>query len=123
MALTASPFGFAARKHPSGQSRANAYTIEATYNTAIGYGDAVILNTNGTITVGTATNVALGTIDSTKVSSVSASILGSDGVRYFPDGTNFVVTMTTTNVVLTLGASAPAALAGGTASVLISYHD
>jgi len=60
MALTASPFGFAARKHPSGQSRANAYTIEATYNTAIGFGDAVILNTNGTVTVGTATNDIIG---------------------------------------------------------------
>lgn len=60
MALTASPFGFAARKHPSGQTRANAYTILATYNTAIGYGDAVILATDGTITVGTATNDIIG---------------------------------------------------------------
>lgn len=60
MALTASPFGFLLRKHPTGQSRANAYTIDATYATAIGYGDAVILNTDGTITVGSATNDIIG---------------------------------------------------------------
>lgn len=60
MATTASPFGFLCRKHPSGQSRANAYTIAADYDTAIGYGDAVILDTNGTLTVGTATNDLLG---------------------------------------------------------------
>lgn len=60
MALTASPFGFLLRKHPTGQSRANAYTIDAAYNTPIGYGDAVILNTNGTLTVGTATNDLIG---------------------------------------------------------------
>jgi hypothetical protein len=55
MALTASPFGFLLRKHPSGQSRANAYTIDATYATAIGYGDAVSLATNGTLIVSAAT--------------------------------------------------------------------
>ena len=60
MALTASPFGFLLRKHPSGQSRANAYTIAAAYNTPIGYGDAVILDTNGTLTIGTATNDLIG---------------------------------------------------------------
>ena len=60
MALTASPFGFLLRKHPTGQSRANAYTIGATYATAIGYGDAVILNTDGTLNIGTATNDLIG---------------------------------------------------------------
>jgi hypothetical protein len=60
MALVASPFGFVLRKHQNGQSRANAYTIAANYNTAIGYGDAVILDTNGTLTVGTATNDLIG---------------------------------------------------------------
>jgi hypothetical protein len=54
MALTASPYGFVLRKHPTGQSRANAYTIDAAYATGIGYGDPVALNTNGTITIGTA---------------------------------------------------------------------
>ncbi len=54
MALTASPYGFVLRKHPTGQSRANAYTITASYNTAIGYGDPVLLNTDGTLNIGTA---------------------------------------------------------------------
>lgn len=60
MPTVAAPFGFLCRKHPSGQSRAIAYKIDAAYNTPIGYGDAVILDTNGTITVGTATNDLLG---------------------------------------------------------------
>lgn len=49
MALTASPSGFVLRKNPTGQSRANAYTILASYATAIGYGDVVALATDGTI--------------------------------------------------------------------------
>lgn len=49
MALSASPFGFLLRKAPTGQSRANAYTILASYATAIGYGDVVALATDGTI--------------------------------------------------------------------------
>lgn len=61
MALTASPFGFLLRKHPTGQSRANAYTIDATYATAIGYGDAVSLATDGTLIVGAATADLIGT--------------------------------------------------------------
>lgn len=61
MGTTASPFGFKLRKHPSGQSRANAYKIDPAYTTAIGKDDAVILNTNGTITVGAAASDLLGT--------------------------------------------------------------
>lgn len=60
MGTVAAPFGFLLRKHPSGQSRANAYTIDASYNTAIGYGDAVVLNTDGTINVGAATADIIG---------------------------------------------------------------
>ena len=60
MALTASPFGFIARKHPIGQARANAHTIAANYNTAIGYGDPVALVTAGTIEAASATNDILG---------------------------------------------------------------
>lgn len=62
MGTVAGPFGFIPRFHPTGQNRANAYTIAANYNTAIGQGDAVILDTNGTITVGSATNDLLGTL-------------------------------------------------------------
>lgn len=60
MSLTASPFGFIARKHPSGQTRATAYTIASGYGTDIGYGDFVILNTNGTITAGAAASDTIG---------------------------------------------------------------
>lgn len=59
MALSASPFGFAARKHPNGKNRANTYTITNSYATAIGYGDAVLLNTDGTLNIGTAGTVDL----------------------------------------------------------------
>ena len=61
MSLTASPSGFTVRAHPTGQSRANRYVIDTAYTTAIGFGDAVILATNGTITVGTAAADILGT--------------------------------------------------------------
>ena len=60
MSTVAAPFGFALRKHPTGQSRATAYTIGASYATAIGFGDAVLLNTDGTLNIGTATNDLLG---------------------------------------------------------------
>lgn len=60
MGTTASPSGFLLRKHPTGQSHAKAYTIDAAYNTAIGFGDAVILNTNGTIVVGAANSDLIG---------------------------------------------------------------
>lgn len=54
MALTASPSGFALRKNTTGQSRANAYTIGSGYASAIGYGDPVLLNTDGTLNIATA---------------------------------------------------------------------
>ena len=60
MGTVANPSGFSLRRHPTGQSRAKAYTIDAAYATAIGFGDAVILNTNGTITVGAAASDLLG---------------------------------------------------------------
>ena len=54
MALTASPFGLVLRNNATGQSRANQYTIGSTYGSAIGYGDAVLLNTDGTLNIATA---------------------------------------------------------------------
>lgn len=59
MSLTASPFGFLARKHPTGQSRANPYNIAAA-TAAIGYGDPVALDTNGQIIPATAGNDIIG---------------------------------------------------------------
>jgi hypothetical protein len=60
MSATASPYGLIPVYHPSGTDRAQAYTINPTYNTAIFKGDPVILNTNGTVTVGTAAATLLG---------------------------------------------------------------
>lgn len=54
MSTTAAPYGFALRKNPSGQSRANPYTIGTGYASAIGYGDPVLLNTDGTLNIATA---------------------------------------------------------------------
>ncbi|HPV27401.1 MAG TPA: hypothetical protein PKV77_09550 [Bacteroidales bacterium] len=59
MALTASPYGFLARKHPSGQSRANAYTLVNTATT-IGYGDPVKLGTDGLIVIAAAADDIIG---------------------------------------------------------------
>ncbi len=60
MATSSSPFGFVLRKNPAGQSRANAYTIASGYGTAIGQGDVVTLDTNGTITQAAANTDVLG---------------------------------------------------------------
>jgi hypothetical protein len=54
MALTASPSGLVLRNNATGQSRANLYTIGSAYGSAIGYGDAVLLNTDGTLNIATA---------------------------------------------------------------------
>lgn len=54
------PFGFRPAYHPTGRDRAKAYQIASGYGTAIYKGDPVILNTNGTIVVGTAAADLLG---------------------------------------------------------------
>lgn len=63
MSSTSTPYGFIPIRHPSGQNRARPYTIATTYATAIGKGDAVILNTDGTLNIGTATNDIIGIFD------------------------------------------------------------
>lgn len=60
MATTAMAYGLIPTYHPSGQSRANAYTIAANYATAIYKGDPVALVTAGTITISDGTTDALG---------------------------------------------------------------
>ena len=59
MSLTASPSGFLCRKHPTGQSRGNAYTLSASAAT-MGYGDPVALDTNGLLIPATAGNDIIG---------------------------------------------------------------
>lgn len=60
MSAASAPFGFRPAYHPSGYERAKKYTIASAYGTAIYKGQPVILNTNGTITVGTAAADLLG---------------------------------------------------------------
>ncbi len=60
MSATASPNGLTPVYHPSGLDRASAYTITAAYSSGIFKGDPVILNANGTITVGAAASALLG---------------------------------------------------------------
>lgn len=95
MALTASPFGFVLRKNPTGQSRANTYKIASGYGTAIGYGDPVLLNTDGTLNIATAGNDFIGIfagcqyIDATGKPTYSknwpASTVATDIVAYVYD--------------------------------------
>ncbi len=85
MALTASPSGFTLRYNPSGQSRAKAYAIAPAYTTTIGFGDAVILATDGTITVGAAAADVIGVfagceyVDATGKPNVSKNWPGTTG--------------------------------------------
>jgi len=60
MSATAAPNGLTPVYHPSGLDRANAYTIASGYGTSIFKGDPVILNANGTVTVGAAATALLG---------------------------------------------------------------
>lgn len=60
MSATAAPQGLVPVYHPSGEARASAFTINPTYGTSIYKGDPVILNANGTVTVGTAAAALLG---------------------------------------------------------------
>lgn len=53
MSATLAPFGFRPADHPTGNARAKPYTIASAYGTAIYKYSPVILNTNGTITIGT----------------------------------------------------------------------
>lgn len=60
MSATSAPFGFRPAFHPSGLIRARKYTIASAYGTAMYKGQPCILNTNGTVTVGTAAADLLG---------------------------------------------------------------
>lgn len=51
---TLAPFGLRPAYHPTGIVRGIAYSIAAAYNTAIYQNSPVIMNTNGTLTIGTA---------------------------------------------------------------------
>lgn len=60
MSALSAPFGFRPAYNPTGRTRDKKYTIAGAYGTAIYEGMPVILNTNGTITAGTAAADILG---------------------------------------------------------------
>lgn len=62
MSANAAPFGFVATRHPSGEVRAKRYPIASGYANAMYKGMPVILNTNGTVTAGTANADLLGVL-------------------------------------------------------------
>lgn len=60
MSAASAPFGFRPAYNPIGLERAKPYTIASAYGTAIYKGTPVILNTNGTVVIGTAAADLLG---------------------------------------------------------------
>lgn len=90
MATSASPYGFLLRKHPTGQSRANVYTIGTGYATAIGYGDPVALNTDGTLNIGTAGSDIIG---------IFAGVQYTDATGKPTFSKNWVASTAATNIV------------------------
>jgi hypothetical protein len=91
MSATAAPFGFRpARGRWNHQALANPYTIASAYATAIGEGDAVILNTNGTITAGTTNADIIGIFKGVEYDD-------ADGKRVFKK--NWVASTVATNIV------------------------
>jgi hypothetical protein len=60
MSASSAPFGFRPAYFPTGLDRAKKYAVASAYNTAMYKGQPVILNTNGTVTVGTAAADLLG---------------------------------------------------------------
>jgi hypothetical protein len=60
MSAVSAPFGFRPADNPIHSSRAQRYVITGAYNTAMYQNQPVILNTNGTVTVGTAAADLLG---------------------------------------------------------------
>jgi hypothetical protein len=60
MSASSTPFGFRPVYHPSGLDRPSKYTVAAAYGTAMYKNQPCILNTNGTVTVGTAAADLLG---------------------------------------------------------------
>jgi hypothetical protein len=63
MSATSAPFGMRPAYHPSGLDRASAYTIGTGYASAIYKGSPVILNTDGTLNIGTTNADIIGVFD------------------------------------------------------------
>ena len=78
MTAVAAPFGFICAKHPSGQSRANEYTIASAYATSVFLGDPVKLVTAGTIQLGTSDGSRTGTVDDVSLLGIFAGCVFTD---------------------------------------------
>ncbi len=89
MSATAAPYGFIPIYHPSGQNRPRPYPIASGYNTAIGKGDAVVLDTTGTLTIGTTTVDLIG---------VFAGVTYTDANGVPTNSPNWVASTTATNI-------------------------
>lgn len=78
MSAVSAPFGFILAKHPSGQSRANEYTIASAYGTNLFLGDPVKLVTAGTIQLGTSDGTRTGTVADVALLGVFAGCVYTD---------------------------------------------
>ena len=92
MSAVNAPFGFICAKHPSGQSRANEYTIASAYAANIFTGDPVKLVTAGTIQLATSDGSRTGTTDGVEVHGIFAGCVYTDSAgkpnwsSYWPSG-------------------------------------
>ena len=92
MSATNAPFGFICAKHPTGQSRANEYTIASAYAANIFQGDPVKLVTAGTIQLGTSDGTRTGTVAGISLMGVFAGCVFTDASgkptwsNYWPGG-------------------------------------
>jgi hypothetical protein len=78
MSATNAPFGFICAKHPSGQSRANEYTIASAYAVNLFTGDPVKLATTGVIQLATSDGTRTGTVDGIEVLGIFAGCVYTD---------------------------------------------
>jgi len=83
MSATAAPQGLIPVYHPSGSVRPAIFSIASAYGTAIFKGDPVILNTNGTVVMGTAAAALLGVFDGVEYTDANGKPTYSD---YWPAG-------------------------------------
>lgn len=74
MSSISAPFGFRPSYHNSGQMRPKAYTIAATYNTAIFSGDPVKLTDAGVVQLGTSDGSRSGTVDGIALLGILAGV-------------------------------------------------
>lgn len=78
MSATFAPYGLICAKHPSGQSRANAYSIASGYAANIFTGDPVKLDTAGVVQLATSDGTRTGTTDTVDILGVFAGCQYTD---------------------------------------------